>query len=199
MAGGQRTRIANSCDRRVARGLSRALGSPLVGSSASRKGTGKNTLESRSGTEREIGGIRQLPLNVFNAAVEARKRSAEEKRSVALSLSLSLVGMEPCGPAVVVLPLLLLRVPLSTSVLSLYTYREVLPLPGRGQQCSRRPRERGEQAPPWIGLCQVGPKLCDRPAPGEGVKIHHRHLDWQPYRLTVERRHAKPLLPPRPI
>ena len=88
MAGGQRTRIANSCDRRVARGLSRALGSPLVGSSASRKGTGKNTLESRSGTEREIGGIRQLPLNVFNAAVEARKRSAEEKRSVALSLSL---------------------------------------------------------------------------------------------------------------
>lgn len=162
------------------------------------KGDG-NTLESRSGTEREIGGIRQLPLNVFNAAVEARKRSAEEKRSVALSLSLSLVGMEPCGPAVVVLPLLLLRVPLSTSVLSLYTYREVLPLPGRGQQCSRRPRERGEQAPPWIGLCQVGPKLCDRPAPGEGVKIHHRHLDWQPYRLTVERRHAKPLLPPRPI
>ena len=90
MAGGQRTRIANSCDRRVARGLSRALGSPLVGSSASRKGTGKNTLESRSGTEREIGGIRQLPLNVFNAAVEARKRSAEEKRSVGRSLSLSL-------------------------------------------------------------------------------------------------------------
>lgn len=107
------------------------------------KGDG-NTLESRSGTEREIGGIRQLPLNVFNAAVEARKRSAEEKRSVALgSLSLSLVGMEPCGPAVVVLPLLLLRVPLSTSVLSLYTYREVLPLPGR-PACSRRPRERGE-------------------------------------------------------
>ena len=53
------------------------------------KGDG-NTLESRSGTEREIGGIRQLPLNVFNAAVEARKRSAEEKRSVGRSLSLSL-------------------------------------------------------------------------------------------------------------
>lgn len=51
-------------------------------------------MESRSGTEREIGGIRQLPLNVFNAAVEARKRSAEEKRSVgrSLSLSLSLLG-----------------------------------------------------------------------------------------------------------
>lgn len=71
--------------------------------------------------EREIGGIRQLPLNVFNAAVEARKRSVE-KRSVGRSLSvfsLSLVGMEPCGPAVLLL--LLLRVPLSTSVLSLYT------------------------------------------------------------------------------
>lgn len=80
---------------RCARPLSsaRALGCWKLGQP---KGDG-NTLESRSGTEREIGGIRQLPLNVFNAAVEARKRSAEEKRSVARSLarsrfSLSLLG-----------------------------------------------------------------------------------------------------------
>lgn len=115
MAGGQRTRIANSCDRRVARGLSRA-GPSVGGSSANERGR-----EGARWREREIGGIRQLPLNVFNAAVEARKRSVE-KRSVGRSLSvfsLSLVGMEPCGPAVLLL--LLLRVPLSTSVLSLYT------------------------------------------------------------------------------
>lgn len=108
---------AASLERRVPR---------LVGSSANERGDGGEG--GRVGRrEREIGGIRQLPLNVFNAAVEARKRSVEKRsvgrsvaRSLALSVfSLSLVGMEPCGPAVVLL--LLLRVPLSTSVLSLYT------------------------------------------------------------------------------
>lgn len=80
---------------RCARPLSsaRALGCWKLGQP---KGDG-NTLESRSGTEREIGGIRQLPLNVFNAAVEARKRSAEEKRSVGRSLarSLSVLSLSP--------------------------------------------------------------------------------------------------------
>lgn len=107
---------AASLERRVPR---------LVGSSANERGDGEGGRVGRR--EREIGGIRQLPLNVFNAAVEARKRSVEKRsvgrsvaRSLALSVfSLSLVGMEPCGPAVVLL--LLLRVPLSTSVLSLYT------------------------------------------------------------------------------
>lgn len=107
---------AASLERRVPR---------LVGSSANERGDREGGRVGRR--EREIGGIRQLPLNVFNAAVEARKRSVEKRsvgrsvaRSLALSVfSLSLVGMEPCGPAVVLL--LLLRVPLSTSVLSLYT------------------------------------------------------------------------------
>lgn len=88
-AGGQRTRIANSCDRRVARGLSRAAGPSVGWKLGQRKGAGGEG--GRVGRrEREIGGIRQLPLNVFNAAVEARKRSVEKRsvgRSVARSLS----------------------------------------------------------------------------------------------------------------
>lgn len=69
---------AASLERRVPR---------LVGSSANERGDGEGGRVGRR--EREIGGIRQLPLNVFNAAVEARKRSVE-KRSVGRSVGRSL-------------------------------------------------------------------------------------------------------------
>ena len=93
-------------------------------------------MQAASATRRRIAGICQLPLNVFNAAVEARKRSERRGRSVGRSAALPpLVGSASTGGdgavwAACWLLLLLLRVPLSTSV-SVYTYREVLPLLGR--------------------------------------------------------------------
>lgn len=48
----------------------------------------------RTGTR----GIQQLPLNVFNAAVEARKRPVGRSNRSAPRRSRA-VGMEPCGPA----------------------------------------------------------------------------------------------------
>lgn len=51
-------------------------------------------------TRKRIAGIRQLPLNVFNAAVGARKRSERRGRSVGRSAARfrGLVGVKPCGP-----------------------------------------------------------------------------------------------------
>jgi len=61
----------------------------------------------RTGTR----GIQQLPLNVFNAAVEARKRSVGRSHRSATPRRLRAVGMEPCGPvgAVVFLSLRVLH------------------------------------------------------------------------------------------